>query len=49
MDLILAIIFAITPINRPCYRVIYSSILKEFFHLSQNAHLSGMKTFELRQ
>ena len=31
MDLILTIIYAFTPIDRSCYRVIDSSVLKEFF------------------
>ena len=40
MDLILPIIFAATPADASCYRVIDSSTLQEFafFHLSGNAY-----------
>ena len=36
MDLILPIIFAITPTDGSCYRVFDSSTLQDFFHLPQN-------------
>ena len=36
MDLTLPIIFAITPIDRSCYRVIDSSILQDFFSSVSN-------------
>ena len=36
MDLILPIIFAITSVDGSCYRVIDSSILKEFFSSLSN-------------
>ena len=49
MDLILLIIFAITPIDGSCYRVIDSSNIKEFF-LSVSKFLSCYeeKTLELK-
>ena len=43
MDLILPFIFAITPVDRLCYRVINISILLEFFHLFQNVHHAVQK------
>ena len=43
MDLILPFIFAITPVDRLCCRVINLSILLEFFHLFQNVHRAVQK------
>ena len=50
MDLILSIIFAITPIDGSCYRVMDSSNIQEFFHLSQNVlPCNEEKTLELKK
>ena len=49
IDLILPIIFAITPIDGSCYRVIDSSNIQEFFHLSQKVlSCNEEKTSELK-
>ena len=44
MDLILPIIFAITPIDGSCYRVIDSSNIQESFNLSQDVYHAMKKT-----
>ena len=43
MNLILSTVFAITPIDGSCYREINSSVLQDFFHLSQHVHPAMMK------
>ena len=49
MCLIMPIIFAFIPLDGSCYRVIDSSILQDFFHLSLNSYYAMKKKKQLRK
>ena len=47
MDLILPVIFTITPIDRSCYIVINTSILQDFFFSVTNVVMQYRKTLRV--